>query len=212
MDGYTDRNGNLANRKIWNQGVKHLSKNDKTLARAISKIKYPKFELQANHYHTLVESIVSQQIAWSAANAILKKFKALYGGKIPEPEQFLRTKEKKVRGAGISPQKYSYIKDLCERIESGRLNIRKLASMGDEEAIEILDEVRGIGRWTAEMFLIFSLGRTDVLPVDDLGFRKGVQKIYKLRELPDKKKLYHISKDWSPYRSIATLYLWRSAD
>ncbi len=203
---------NLSNPRVWRTGVKYLSKSDKVLARLMSRMKQEPLRLSRNYYHTLVLSIISQQIAWSAANAIMNKFKGIYNGKIPEPEIFLKTNPRKVRGAGVSPQKYSYIKDLCERINGGKLDLRSISYLSDEEAIRELDEVKGIGRWTAEMFLIFSLGRTDIMPADDLGFRKAVQRTYKLRSLPDRKTLERVSRSWRPYRSIATLYLWRSSD
>ena len=204
--------GSIADSRTWKAGVAHLKKKDKTLARLIAKQKIPKIELWDDYYESLMQSIVYQQISGKAGDAIIKKFKALYGGKLPTPKRFLATKEKKVRAAGISPQKYSYLLDLCTRIEDGRLELKKFDKMDNERIIEELDEVRGIGRWTAEMFLMFSLGRTDVFPMDDLGIRKAMQHAYGLRALPDKKKMAELSREWKPYGTIASLYLWRSKD
>jgi DNA-3-methyladenine glycosylase II len=122
----------------------------------------------------------------------------------------LNTKKRALRAAGLSPQKISYIKDLSRRIVSGRLDLETVGRAEDEEVIRELDEVRGIGRWTAEMFLIFALRRVDVLPFDDLGVQKAIQKLYRLRKLPSKERMEKLKAMWRPYCTIATLYLWRS--
>ncbi len=198
--------------KVWDKAVMHLSRNDpamKTLSKKHGRIR---IKLHKNYYESLVSAIIAQQLAWSAANSITKKFKTLFNGNIPEPALFLKTSEKKVRSSGISPQKYSYIKDLCIRIESSQLEITKFQHMEDEAIISELDEVRGIGRWTAEMFLMFTLGRTDVVPTDDLGIRKSIKEIYGLRDLPKKDKVLKLAEKWHPYGSVACLYLWHSHD
>jgi DNA-3-methyladenine glycosylase II len=203
---------NLAEKQVWTQGMKHLKKNDLTLAKIIDRLGPYEFRLDADHYEALVGSIIFQQLAGAAARAILNRFKEIYNGKIPRPRQYLDTEEKRLRASGLSPQKIRYIRDLSERIENGALNLEKLSYLPSDEVVKKLDEVRGIGRWTAEMFLIFVLGRTDVLPVDDLGLRKAAQKTYRLRKLPTKEKFEQLSKKWHPYCSIATLYLWRSQE
>ena len=124
----------------------------------------------------------------------------------------MSTPEKIVRAAGISPQKYSYIKDLCMCVDNVEIDLDGLKLLPDEEIIAILDDIKGIGRWTAEMFLIFSLYRADVFALDDLGLRNAIAKAYKLKKLPDRKKMLEISKKWEPYRSVAVLYLWRNND
>jgi len=168
--------------------------------------------LDNDHYEALVGSIVFQQLAGAAARAILERFKQIYDGKIPRPRQYLDTEEKHLRASGLSPQKIRYIRDLSERIENRALDLKQLSDLPSDEVVKRLDEVKGIGRWTAEMFLMFVLGRTDVLPVDDLGLRKAAQKTYRLRKLPTKEKFEQLSKNWHPYCSIATLYLWRSQE
>jgi DNA-3-methyladenine glycosylase II len=203
----------LTDASTWKRGIAHLKHRDKALAKVIDGLgRYGKFETYSDSYGAIVESIVFQQLAGKAAQSILKRFKKIYGGKLPKPARFLLTEEKEVRGSGISPQKYSYIKDLCIRLEGGLLELEELRLMDNEDVIDALDEVKGIGRWTAEMFLIFSLARTDVLPMDDLGIRKAVQKAYGMRRLPEKEDFEKLARKWHPYESIASLYLWRSHD
>jgi DNA-3-methyladenine glycosylase II len=203
---------NLAEKRVWTQGTRHLKRNDPALAKVINRLGPYEFRLDDDHYEALVGSIIFQQLAGAAARAILNRFKQIYGGKIPRPRQYLGTEEKHLRASGLSPQKIRYIRDLSERIENGVLDLKQLSHLPSDAVVKELDEVKGIGRWTAEMFLIFVLGRTDVLPVDDLGLRKAAQKIYRLRKLPTKEKFEHLSKNWHPYCSIATLYLWRSQE
>ena len=203
---------NLAEKRVWMRGMKHLKKNDPTLAKIINRLGQYEFRLDDDHYEALVGSIIFQQLAGAAARAILNRFKQIYDGKIPRPRQYLDTEEKHLRASGLSPQKIRYIRDLSERIENGAIDLKRLSDLPSDEVVKELDEVKGIGRWTAEMFLIFVLGRTDVLPVDDLGLRKAAQKIYRLRKLPTREKFEQLSRNWHPYCSIATLYLWRSQE
>jgi DNA-3-methyladenine glycosylase II len=202
----------ISDKKVWARGVAHLRKADRTMARMISSSPGKPISLNRNRYEALVRAIIFQQISGSAGDSIFRRFKALYGGKAPTPDMFLSTKERTVRAAGISPQKYSYLKDLSERIEDGRLELKKFYSMEDRKVVEELDEVRGIGRWTAEMFLIFTLGRANVLPVDDLGLRKALMGAYKLKAMPDEDRFRKIAEKWHPYCTIASLCLWRSLD
>ena len=204
--------GSLADRRVWQKGVRYLKRSDSILARIIDRVGPVKFELEDNHYEAVVGSIIFQQLAGSAARAILNRFKQLYGGRVPSPREYLSTDVEKLRGSGLSPQKISYIKDLAERLESGALDLKRLETLPDEEALNELDNVRGIGRWTAEMFLIFKLGRTDVLPVDDLGLRKAAQKAYRLRTLPKRDRFEQLAEKWHPYSSISTFYLWKSME
>ena len=192
--------------------MRHIRKHDPVLARVVKAIGPIDFELDDGHYEALVGSIIYQQLAGTAARAILNRFKNLYNGKIPDPEQYLSTDESKLRSSGLSPQKISYIRDLCQRIVNGSLDLSSLVHLSDEEAVEKLDAVRGVGRWTAEMFLLFVLGRKDVLPVDDLGVQKAVKRLYHLRKLPSREKFERLAMNWHPYCSIATLYLWRSGE
>src|SRR5713226_2665635 len=154
--------GSLADRRVWQRGIQHLKRNDPILARIISRVGPVKFELDDDHYEAVVGSIIYQQLAGTAARAILNRFKQLYGGRIPSPKEYLATRTAKLRKSGLSPQKISYLRDLCKRLENHSLDLRKLSTLSNEEIVKELDNVRGIGRWTAEMFLIFMLGRTDV--------------------------------------------------
>ena len=162
-----------------------------------------------HHFAVLVESIISQQLATNAAEAIFQRFKNLYP-KFPTAGEILSTRRTKLRSVGLSGMKIEYLKDLARHIEEGRLNMKSLSKMNDEDVISHLTQVKGIGRWTAEMFLIFSLGRHDVFPVDDLGLRKGVQRAFSLPDLPKPKDTEKLGERWKPYRSIATWYLWKS--
>jgi len=189
-----------------------LKKRDPVLARIINSTGPIRFKLDIDHYEAIVGSIIFQQLAGSAARAILNRFKQLYGGRLPSPSQYLSTDPGRLRSSGLSPQKISYIKDLAERLLDGRLDLKRLETLSDEEAMRELDAVRGIGRWTAEMFLLFKLGRTDVLPVDDLGLRKAAKRIYSLRKLPTRQRFEELAADWHPYSSIATMYLWKSTE
>lgn len=202
----------ISEEKVWKAGLIHLSKKDRKMARLIKNLPERRMSLHTNHFEALVKAIIFQQISGSAGDSILKRFKALYGGRVPTPKLFLSTPEKRVRGAGVSPQKYSYLRDLSERIEDGRLELKKFQKMPDADVVRELDEVRGIGRWTAEMFLIFTLGRKDVLPVDDLGLRKALMRAYGLRKLPSEEKFRSTASRWHPYCTIASLYLWSSLD
>ena len=184
-------------------------KQDQRLAKIIDLVGDFEIKRRNNHFATLVEAIISQQLAGAAAGAIMRRFKKLYP-RFPKPIQVLNTKDSKLRSVGLSKMKVGYLKDLAKKIESGDLKIRTLSKMGDEEIIAQLIQVKGIGRWTAEMFLIFSCGRLDVLPVGDLGLRKGVQLAFSLPELPKPKEVEEIGMRWKPYRSVATWYLWKS--
>lgn len=153
-----------------------------------------------------------QQLAGSAADAIHGRFMKMYNGNFPAPARLLKTPVEKLRGVGLSGRKAEYMRDLAFRVRSGSIDLAALAKMGDEQVIEKLSEVKGIGRWTAEMHLIFCLGRPDILPVGDLGLRRAMQKAYSLRALPEPEKMARIALPWRPYRSVATWYLWKSLD
>ena len=163
----------------------------------------------ADPFHALLRAIVSQQLSTKAAATIAARFDGLYGGP-PTPAQVIATSDEQLRAVGFSTQKIGYVRDLCRRINDGALPLAALDAMSDEEVIEVLTQVKGIGRWTAEMFLMFRLHRPDVLPVGDLGIVKAVQKAYGLRKIPTAERLTRIGEAWRPYRSIACWYLWAS--
>ena len=189
-------------------GVGFLLK-DPILGKIIDNVGDYSLKRRNHHFAVLVESIISQQLATKAAEAIFRRFTKLYP-KFPTATQILATRKSKLRKTGISGMKIDYLKDLARNIEDGKLKIKSLPKMSDEQVIEQLTQIKGIGRWTAEMFLIFSLGRQDVLPVHDLGLRKGVQFAFSLPQLPKPKEVEKFGERWKPYRSIATWYLWKS--
>jgi DNA-3-methyladenine glycosylase II len=159
----------------------------------------------------MIESIVWQQLSGKAAATIYGRFLALFPtGRYPTPQEILAVPVTTLRQVGLSTQKSAYIRDVCERVSVGTLDLDRLESMGDEEVIASLTEVKGIGRWTAEMFLMFRLHRPDVLPVGDLGIVKAIQRLYGLRKPPSADKMLAIGQRWQPYRSVASWYLWAS--
>jgi DNA-3-methyladenine glycosylase II len=202
----------LGNPRTFLAAINHLSENDPRLAKIIKEHGQIEFKPQGEMFESLVESILGQQLAGAAADAIIRKVRALYvGGKL-QAETLYSTPVRKLRSAGVSPQKARYLKDLSSRVVKGRLDLELLKERSDHELLTALDEVLGIGPWTVHMLMIFSLGRVDVLPVDDLGIKKGIQKAYRLREMPKKEKIEALAKNWHPYCSVASLYLWRHKD
>ncbi|KRT61012.1 MAG: DNA-3-methyladenine glycosylase II [Thaumarchaeota archaeon CSP1-1] len=187
-------------------------KKDPKFAKIIMQVGDYNVKITKNRYQSLVESIISQQLSGSAANSIIKKFRKLYKSKFPKPRDVIKTSDSKLRTTGLSKMKIVYIKELSKKIESKELNMRKISTQSDEQVIEVLTDVKGIGRWTAEMFLIFSLGRLDILPVGDLGLKKGIQSMYSLKELPEKEQIEQLAESWKPYRTVATWYLWKSLE
>lgn len=166
-----------------------------------------------NLFRSLAESIIYQQLSGKAADTILKRFIALFPGKtFPAPEDVKKISTAKLRSAGLSGQKSSYLKDLAAKCIDGTISSRAFHTMSDEEVIQHLIAVKGIGRWTAQMFLMFTLARADVLPVGDLGIQKGFQKVFGLRKLPSEKQMMKLSQGWAGHRTLACFYLWRSLD
>jgi len=188
--------------------VKFLRK-DPVLSDIISTVGEFQLKKKSQHFAVLVESIISQQLATGAADAIFKRFKGLYP-EFPTAAEVLATRKSKLRTVGLSGMKVEYLKDLAKHVETGKLDMKAISKMGDEDVIAQLTQVKGIGRWTAEMFLIFSLGRMDVFPVGDLGLRRGVQIAFSLKEMPKPKETEKFGDRWKPYRSVATWYLWKS--
>ena len=185
-------------------------KKDPKLARVINSVGKYQLKTSRNHYKSLVETIITQQLSGSAAKSISKRFQGLYDKRFPRPSDVIKTPESKLRMAGLSRMKIKYIKELSKNIESKKLKIYSLSKLSDEEVVTQLTQIKGIGRWTAEMFLIFSLGRMDVLPVGDLGVQKAVQLLSSSSKLPTANEIEKMAEKWRPYRTIATWYLWKS--
>ncbi|MDW0315896.1 MAG: DNA-3-methyladenine glycosylase [Nitrososphaeraceae archaeon] len=191
--------------------VKYLSKADPQLAGVIKTVGKYSIKIRTNAFQSLVESIIYQQLAGSAANIIYTRFINHYNNVLPKPMQIISTSDIELKSKiGLSSNKVQYLKDLSTKVEQGKINLELLSTMSDEEVIAELTLVKGIGRWTAEMFLIFCLGRPDILPVTDLGIRKAVHKLYSLPELPKPAELLAISQPWRPHRTVASWYLWKS--
>ena len=167
-------------------------------------------ERPADAYGALLRAIVGQQLSTKAARTIYGRVCDLFGGTTPSPEQLLEASEKDLRACGLSGRKVEYIRDLAAHVLSGELELDRLGELSDEEAIEEIVAVRGLGQWTAEMFLIFHLERPDVLSGGDLGIRKAVQIEYGLEEMPTPQRVLEIGEPWRPHRSLASLYLWES--
>ncbi len=167
-------------------------------------------ERPADAYGALLRAIIGQQLSTKAARTIYLRVLELFGGTTPSPEQLLAAAEEDLRGAGLSGRKVEYVRDLALHVRGGELELDHLGELGDEEVIEEIVAVRGLGRWTAEMFLLFHLRRPDVLSGGDLGIRKAVQIEYKLDGMPSPGEVVEVGGRWSPHRSLASLYLWES--
>jgi len=192
--------------------IKHLGKVDPVLKDLIRRVGPFTLKTHRDRFDLLVRSILSQQISTKAARAIRLRLAERVGPDGINPASIARLSDLDLRAVGLSGQKVSYLRDLTEHTLSGRLPLHKLGRMDDETVIERLVEVRGIGRWTAQMFLMFALGRLDVFAHDDLGLRSSLKQLYGLADLPDKKTSHAITEPWSPYRTIASWYCWRLSD
>ena len=191
----------------------HLSKNDPVLARIIAEVGTLGIIPRIERFQALVRSIIFQQLAGAAANAIYNRFVALFPGPgFPTPQQVLAKSDAELRSVGLSEKKALYIKDLAEHVKEGKLNFHRFHRMDDDEIIADLTRVKGIGVWTAEMFMMFNLGRPDVMPAGDLGVQNAIMRHYRMRQRPNRKRLLKLAERWRPYRSAAAWYLWRSLD
>lgn len=194
--------------------MRHLKRADPVLKSIIERVGPSRFAGRSlgSHLEALVRSIVSQQLSVSAADTIHGRLIALVGETNPLPERWLALDDPDMRAAGLSRQKIAYIRDLARHVQDGELPMAKLHLMSDDEVIEALIAVKGIGVWTAQMFLMFQLGRPDVLPVLDLGIRNAFRRAYRLRKSPTEKRMRALAKSWEPYRSVASWYLWQSLE
>jgi DNA-3-methyladenine glycosylase II len=197
--------------------IKYLSQTDPCLREIIRSVGDFSIKIRKDPFQSLVESIIYQQLAGSAARVIYSRFIKYYNNNDNNnsrpfiPEQILSTPNSVFRSSiGLSNKKIEYIKDLSAKVTQRKLDVSTLHKLSDEEVIAQLIQVKGIGIWTVEMFLIFCLGRLDVLPVNDLGIRKAMQKTYSLSDLPKPTEMLSIAQRWKPYRTVATWYLWKS--
>ena len=196
-----------------NIALRHLSHADKRMEKLIDKFGPPNFNLMNNYYESLIRSIVYQQLSGKAASIIYERFLDLFVFDIyPEPKDILAVSIETLRSSGLSYQKVNYIRDLSEKWQEGTMNLTDIDSMTDEEISSELIKVKGIGQWTADMFLMFTLGRPDVFPFGDLGIQKGVMILTNMNRLPTQKEMERKTKKWQPYRTVAALYLWKLVD
>lgn len=198
---------------------KQLAASDPTMAALVERVgkidiatrlQRRKEERPDDAYGALLRAIVGQQLSTKAARTIYLRVLDLFGGTTPTPEQLLEASEEDLRGCGLSGRKTEYVRDLAAHVLAGELELDRLGGLGDEEVIEEIVAVRGLGRWTAEMFLLFHLQRPDVLSGGDLGIRKAIQVEYGLEEMPTPTRVVEIGEPWRPHRSLASLYLWES--
>lgn len=193
------------------KAIKHLSKNDKILFRLIKKYGRCNLTPRRRYFQRLLNAIIGQQLSMLAARSIAKKFYAYFDGH-PKPEAIVKTEHETLRRLGLSNAKCRYVKDLSEKYLDGSLRLKGFSKMSDEEIAAHLTQVKGIGEWSAHMFLIFTLTRLNVLPVGDLGVRKGIMLNYGFENLPTAEEIELLSKkkEWSPYNSVAAWYMWES--
>lgn len=193
------------------KAILHLKKSDPVLAAVIERVGAFRMSFDEPAFHSLAEAIVYQQLHGKAAATIFKRLTDLAGEPL-NPQGVLQLSEEQLRGAGLSKQKLSYLRDLAAKTHSGELDFAGLPQMDDEEVIRQLTQIKGIGVWTAHMFLMFALRRPDVLPTGDLGIQMAIRKHYRKRKLPKPHQMQKLAQPWSPYRSVACWYLWRSMD
>lgn len=193
------------------RAINHLRKCDPVLAAIIKRIGPCRIEYGPPEFHSLAEAIVYQQLNGSAALTIFKRFAALAGEPLT-PAGILKLSDEQMRSVGLSKQKSSYLRDMAERAASGQLDFSKLHELPDEEVIKHLTQVKGVGVWTAQMFLMFTLKRPNILPTGDFGVQMAIKKHYNKRKVPKPAIMEKIAKPWEPYRSIACWYLWKSMD
>jgi DNA-3-methyladenine glycosylase II len=210
-----DTRRNIKTEGFLDEAVAALAQADARLGAIIARVGpcHLSMTWRSHYFRALVEAIIFQQLSGKAAGTILRRFRTLFPShRFPTPEQVLAAPVAKMRGVGLSKQKISYIRDLAERVHNDSFPLQRVSRMDDEEVIAHLTQVKGIGRWTSEMFLIFCLGRPDVLSTGDLGIRKAVQRAYGYKTLPAMSTVGRHGLRWRPYRSVASWYLWASVD
>lgn len=227
----------MAHQKKKTKAILHLQTVDPILGAVIKKVTLDKRKPGTDYFRSLVENIISQQLSGRVADVITGRFIMLFAqGRIskafavsdggnrreirdakrnepfPDPERILAFPDEELRKAGLSYQKISYIKNISRAVIEGKLDFQKFSKLTDEEIISVLTEIKGIGRWTAEMFLMFTLEREDIFSYGDLGLKNAIQRLYDFEKHPSKKTAERISKKWSPHRTLACRYLWASLD
>ena len=191
------------------KGLKHLKQEDEKMGRLIAEFEKPEFKKDSDYFEALVRAIVYQQLSGKAAATIYKRFKDLFTkNKYPSPSMVMERSHEELRSVGLSNQKASYIHNIANEFYAGTVP-KDIDTIGDNEVIECLTKIKGVGPWTAEMFLMFTLNRPDVFPVTDLGIQKGFQLFFQLDKLPRPDQMIKNAEPWRPYRTLASWYLWR---
>lgn len=196
------------------EAEEYLMAHDPVLKQVIDKYRPCDITPHSNYYQELVESIVGQQLSVKAARAIRQKFVALFGGTFPSPERILQKQPEEFRAAGLSWAKAKYVRDIAEHVVGGKIRFDHLDQLSNEEVIKELTDIKGVGEWTAHMFLIFLMGRLDILPVGDLGIKNGIRQLYGFKDIPTIDQMLYVAKKncWHPYESVASWYIWASLD
>lgn len=204
----------VIHKRVIEDAVAHLSKVDPILGKVIAVQSVCDIEPHTDYYRSLVRSIIGQQLSVKAAASIFNRFLTLFDDTFPNPEQILAKSLEELRSVGLSTAKANYIWDLAEHVSDKRLIFDNFNHLSNDDIIRILTDVKGIGEWTAHMFLMFCMGRADVLPVGDLGIRNGIRKLYDLATMPTPTQVAELAarNNWHPYESIASWYIWRSLD
>jgi len=198
----------------YSASVRYLKRVDPVLAGVIESVGPCRIRVspEGSHFQALTRSIVFQQLSGKAAATILSRVTALFPGGVPTPEAVQATSDEQLRAAGLSRQKISYLRDLSSKVASGALPLDAVETMDDDDLIDHLVQVKGIGRWTAQMFLMFRLGRRNVLPELDLGIQNAIRRAYRMRKRPTPKQVKRVGAKWAPHSTVACWYLWRSLD
>lgn len=196
------------------EAARHLSTNDPVLAQVVTNAPLPDIAPHTDYYRALVNSIIGQQLSIKAAATIKQRFADLFGSDFPTPEQILGRDIEELRSVGLSRPKARYVQDLAQHIVDGTVRFATIDQLSNDEIIAELTAVKGVGEWTVHMFLLFCMGRLDVLPTGDLGIRSGIKKLYGLSELPSPDEVREIAAAhrWHPYESVASWYVWHSLD
>jgi DNA-3-methyladenine glycosylase II len=204
----------LITETVANEAAKHLAKHDAKLAPVITRAGLCTIRPHKNYYQELVDSIISQQLSVKAARAIEQRFQDMFGGHFPTPEEILTKQPEELRAIGFSYAKGRYVQDLAQKIIDGQVKFDKLDAMTNDEVVAELTPVKGIGEWTAHMFLMFCMGRSDVLPVGDLGIKNGMRALYGFAHAPTPEQMREtaVKLSWHPYESVASWYVWQSLD
>lgn len=204
----------IASKSTLQQAATHLQQHDVVLRPVIKQYGLCDIAPHTDYYRELVESIVGQQLSVKAARAIRQKFVGLFDGQFPTPEQILGKEPEELRGAGLSWAKVRYVQDLARHVSDGKVTFDRLDGQTNDEIIAELTDIKGVGEWTVHMFLIFCMGRLDVLPTGDLGIKNGIRALYDFQDVPTPAQIVALAEknNWHPYESVASWYVWESLD